>query len=501
MTQRRNRTYSSGHYKTTSKRVRDSTLGTHVTNQGRSSRHTNADSVSFSNARRSQRATRGYVEAVIPETTSRESGQRYSRRMNQRGYAQTAQRRSKARNVVRIAVCCIVALCIAAAVGVGAFFGAVNSKLALADSDAKSVLVDAEEKNVFYVVVAVDLDTASMGNAVDGPEAIALVRVDASSLQVSVVSFPYNTKTTLSDGTECSLRELAAEEGDAALVSAIAELAGVDVSHYVETGADEIVALVDALGGLTVDVPEDVDDPTAGDEYLTAGEQTLDGESVLTLLRATNYSDGVETQCEAQRAVLTALSLAVIESVSSDFLMALDEIGGLFDTDMGVFAVRSLVKSLSGITADDVQGATASGSTVSSGEEDEEDFYVISTSGLESQIASAEEGGDLSSTDAVELVDADSFTITVRNGSGVTGVAAQLASTLTDLGFSVSGTDNADSYVYTETLVVYKYDEYLSAAQTVVEALGFGRVVDGGDYYTFDTDVLVVVGDDYSPSS
>ena len=499
MTQRRNRTYSSGHYRTTSRRVNDSTLGTHVTRRASSSRHTNADSVDFSNARRSRRATRGYVEAVIPQTSSRESGRRYSRRMNQRGYAQTVQRRSRAQSITKIVICCIVALCVAGAVGLGAFFASVGSKLALSDSDVKSALVEADG-DAFYVVVAVDLDTASMGNAVDGPEAIALVRVDTSTASVSVISFPYTTQTTLSDGTECDLRELAAEEGDAALVEAIAELAGVEVSHYVETGAEELVALVDALGGLTVEVPEEVDDPTAGDEYLLAGTQTLDGESVLTLLRATNYEDGIETQCEAQRAVLVALSLLVIEATSSDFLVALDEIGDLFDTDMGVFAVRSLVKSLAEITADDVQGAIAPGSTVSSGD-DEEQYYVVSTSSLETLIAAAEAGEDLSSADAVELVDADSFTITVRNGSGVDGVASQVASTLTDLGFSVSGTDNADSYVYTETLIVYKYDEYLSAAQTVLEALGFGRVVDGGDYYTFSTDVLVVVGYDYSPSS
>ena len=501
MAQRRNRTYSSGYYKATSKRVRDSTLGTHVPSQTRSGRrHTNADSVNFSDARRSQRASRGYVEGVVPQTSSRESGRRYSRRMNQRGFAQTAQRRSRAQSIAKIAICCLVALCIAGVVGVGAFFGSINSQLALSDSDVQSALVAVDDGEAFYVVVAADLDTASMGNAVDGPEAIALVYIDAASLEVCVISFPYTTQTTLSDGTECDLRELAAEEGDAALVAAIAELAGVEVSHYVETGGDAIIELVDALGGLTVDVPAEVDDPTAGDEYLTAGEQTLDGESVLTLLRATNYTDGVEGQCEAQQAVLVALSLLIIENASSDFLMALDAIGGLFDTDMGVFAARSLVKSLAALTADDVQTATASGSTVSSGD-DEAEYYVVSSSGLAALVAAAEAGEDLASSSSVELVDADSFTITVRNGSGVSGVAAQVASTLTDLGFVVSGTDNADSFVYTETLVVYKYDEYLSAAETVVEALGFGRVVDGGDYYTFDTDVLVVVGDDYSPSS
>ena len=56
-------------------------------------------------------------------------------------------------------------------------------------------------------------------------------------------------------------------------------------------------------------------------------------------------------------------------------------------------------------------------------------------------------------------------------------------------------------YVYDETLVVYNDDAFEAAAETVVASLGLGRTVPGAGFYTFDTDVLVVLGKDWKPTS
>ena len=88
----------------------------------------------------------------------------------------------------------------------------------------------------------------------------------------------------------------------------------------------------------------------------------------------------------------------------------------------------------------------------------------------------------------------------VRNGTDVTGSAAQLTKTLEAQGFKVVETGNVDDYtVYPETLVIY-HDEALSpAADAVVKAMGAGRAINGGSYYTFEADVLVIIGTDYQP--
>ncbi len=48
---------------------------------------------------------------------------------------------------------------------------------------------------------------------------------------------------------------------------------------------------------------------------------------------------------------------------------------------------------------------------------------------------------------------------------------------------------------------MYNDDAFEAAAETVVASLGLGRTVPGRGFYTFDTDVLVVLGKDWKPTS
>ena len=84
----------------------------------------------------------------------------------------------------------------------------------------------------------------------------------------------------------------AAASGDAALVKAVSDFAGVDIAHFEKTDAAGIMRLVDAAGGVETEISEEVDDPTAGDVYLPAGRQVLGGREALTLLRASNFESG-----------------------------------------------------------------------------------------------------------------------------------------------------------------------------------------------------------------
>ena len=55
--------------------------------------------------------------------------------------------------------------------------------------------------------------------------------------------------------------------------------------------------------------------------------------------------------------------------------------------------------------------------------------------------------------------------------------------------------------MYTETLVVYQDDDFADEAEAVVSALGFGRAIPSAGFYTFETDILVVLGTDFAPTS
>ena len=54
-----------------------------------------------------------------------------------------------------------------------------------------------------------------------------------------------------------------------------------------------------------------------------------------------------------------------------------------------------------------------------------------------------------------------------------------------------------DGTAYPETMVIYKDAAFEIAAKAVVSDLSAGRVVNGGDFYQFDTDLLVIIGQDW----
>ncbi len=440
----------------------------------------NADRVGFSSPRRQKRAQRGYVSNVMPAATGPGARAGNAGRLE---FSPGVKRRSLARRA-GIALA-IVAILAAVAIGVGSFtlFGSLNSKLELADSDAKSALATAKSGEAFYTLVAADLDLAGMPYSQDGLDAIALVRTDTQTNTVTVLAIPSNVQVSLKDGKYHALGEASAIDGDAALVSAVNSLCGVSVNHFVKTDAEGIISLVDALGGVSVNLSEEVDDPRAGDVYLPAGEQTLSGSAALTLARAANYESPTSTQATFREQLLTQVSLAMLGSGKTSLVSLLDKMGGTFGTDVSSSDMLSLADSLKGISAADVKAALIPG-------------YVSSDSGT-----SVYTGEDPAVSEEVATVDPASFTLTIRNGSGITGAAASMQTALVAKGFDVSETGNTDTAAYNETLVIYDDDDQLDQANTAIAAMGVGRAVQNTGSYTYNTDVLVILGKDWKPSA
>ena len=316
--------------KLTSRRMRSATLGSHVPRVRPA--HMNADQVGFSSPRRQKRAQRGYVSNVMPSAQGPRSRTGYARGLE---FSPGVKRRTLAKRV-GIAVA-VVAVLAAAAYGVGSFtlMGNLNGKLALKDSDAAKALTAVKSGDSFYTLVVAELDTPGMPNSAEGPDALALVRTDSSGKNACIISIPADVQVSLKDGKYYPIREASVRESDASLVSAVANFADVKISHVVKIDAAGLAQLVDTLGGVDVDLSEEVDDPNAGSVYLPAGSQTLTGEGALTLARATNFSSPRQTQAENQRKLLEAVSLRMVLGGKSSLVGLLDQLQGAFGTDMG----------------------------------------------------------------------------------------------------------------------------------------------------------------------
>lgn len=500
---RRKKGFTAKQSKRTSRRMNDSMYGSHVARSANTTRRrANASSVSFSNQRATSRASHGMVDTITPVTDSGESAAAYRRRSSQRRYIEDIQRKARRRRILTFVIAAVVVVGLAVGAGVLAFRGTVGSDMSLGDSDAKTVLVAAAEDDPVYTLIAVDLGAVATPLERSGPDVLLLARADKKDGTLALINIPADLRVTLTDGNFHHLYE-ASQSGDAALIDAVSKFSGVKVSHYVKVSHDNLVAMVDALGGVEVDVSQVIDDPHAGDVYLTAGKQTLDGHSALTFLRATNLKLGVADQLNNQLAFASSLLGKVFgEGGEVSFSTRLGSIDTFFQTDYSFDELVKLQEWQKGIAVDKITCVAVPGyMTATTGVvQGEASYYMASSNDVAAIIATLDEGGDVHANEnAVANIDKSSFKVEVQNGADIVGAASATGDALKAAGFNVGEVGNAEQAVYNETLVIYKSDA--AQAQAVINTLGIGRPVFASYYYKYDADVLVIIGSDYMPTS
>ena len=523
----------------TSRDIRSNVVGTHAGVGRLSERPTNASAVGFSNPRKQRRASRGYVSSVLKVDDA--AAPRKGGRVGARRFDREVHRKRRVKTAVAIVAALAVAIVVAVAVGVAVLLGSIDSRLALGDSNAASALQPASKEGSFYSLVLADFsvegdvapervrsssaddlhsldvsDTAVDGlaasdSASSAPvtvgsadqaqsnDAFALVHVDTENRTAQVIAIPSNVVSTGDDGLLYTLSDLWDHLGDAGVVEAVSSLAEVPITHVLKIDSDGLRSLVDALDGISVEVGEEIDDPRAGSVYVPAGQQQVDGAGALTMVRATNLSGGARQMAANRIEVLRSLSAKLLSLDSLGFYALIDRLPGCLRTDESTGEVNHLITSMASVGVGAISGAMLPGDDIS---RDGIVIYRVDEGAWGDYLASMSQGqAPVVSQESAPRVDPSSFTVFVKNGSGVSGAAASISDSLEDRGFNVEGIGNTDIEAYDETLVVYAADEFQTAAQSVAQQLGVGRVIsDYADFYHLETDVLVIVGRDWKPT-
>jgi hypothetical protein len=97
----------------------------------------------------------------------------------------------------------------------------------------------------------------------------------------------------------------------------------------------------------------------------------------------------------------------------------------------------------------------------------------------------------------VAPIAADAARVTVRNSSGVNGLAAKASAALTSSGWTVVGTDTAVE-LSTITVVYYRTDDMKFAAQQLVTALGTGAIEKSDTVDMGANGLVASLGSDYA---
>lgn len=141
------------------------------------------------------------------------------------------------------------------------------------------------------------------------PDTIFVLSVEED--RAALLSFPRDLYVPRCDGTVGRINEASRIGGPQCLVDTVVGVSGVRIDHYVQLDLRGLVQMVDAVGGVPVDLDEPITDDRAG-ANLPAGPQRLDGRDALAFARVRGI-DSDRGRIGRQQQLLDALVADVHE--------------------------------------------------------------------------------------------------------------------------------------------------------------------------------------------
>lgn len=282
----------------------------------------------------------------------------YSRE-NVSRYSERARQRRRGRMVRRVVLFTFLGVLVAGVSAAGLWVSNIAGKLrgASITDTLLATLVDSNVTQEPFYMLLLGTD-GRPGEDTFRSDTIVLSRIDPKKKQVTLISIPRDTKVTLSNGETAKINAAHALGGPEEVVKTVNDLCDVEISHYAEVSFEGMEQLVDALGGVEVNVPDKIDDPKAGPMVIEPGLQTLDGASALAFCRSRAFVDGDYTRMRHQRIFISALAKTLLEKTDATNIVPLVEsLSDMIDTDMSIQDIVALANAMRGMNTDEIWSA------------------------------------------------------------------------------------------------------------------------------------------------
>jgi LCP family protein required for cell wall assembly len=199
-------------------------------------------------------------------------------------------------------------------------------------------------------------------------DTIMLGSYNLKEQQVDIISIPRDTYYERPEAKDAAQRKINAVYGSSGVDGTAAAvrdvLGGIPIDYYVVVDFEGVAKAVDAIGGVTVNIPIDMnyDDPYAKPPlhiHFQKGEQTLNGEDAVKFLRfrKNNNGGGYPSQdigrTEAQRAFMKA---AFKKALGPNLPNLVKTVMENVESDLTIGAAGLLAIKLAGLDAENIRG-------------------------------------------------------------------------------------------------------------------------------------------------
>ncbi len=253
-----------------------------------------------------------------------------------------------------------------------------------------TIIQSTENNNIISSIFGekqIKTNVAVFGTDEDGfrTDVIFVVTFDSKTKKIGLVSVPRDTRVSITDGMvefakekgksiekgfTCKINEIHAyapkKYRSEFSVMQLEDLLNIKIDYYVKVDLKAFRSIVDAFGGVDIDVPQDMDyeDPYQ-DLYihLKKGMQHLDGEKAEQLIRFRSYPQGDVARVEVQQLFLKEFAKKVLNTKN-----IMDNIGEIIktvysyvETNFGIDDILKYVKYIKDISLENLTMETIPG--------------------------------------------------------------------------------------------------------------------------------------------
>ncbi|MEU1898701.1 LCP family protein [Nocardiopsis dassonvillei] len=342
------------------------------------------------------------------------------------------------------------------------------------------------------------------------PDVLVVVSINVDEGGVTMVNMPRDLMVPMPDcpangenpgvtaGTVDQLNHAMTYGGMDCQGNTVETVTDIHLDHMVMVDFAGFQDIVQSIGGIEMCVPEPIDDPKAH-ITLDAGMQTLNGEEALGLARSRASTEQgsdlnrIENQQRMMGAILRKVTSGEIMSSPATLYDFMGSVTDSLVTDDG-FTVDQMTElaismrevdlgRMRMVTAPVLEAPSDPNKLVLNEGPAQELFSAVASGDAlpEEEGGDGGSGGEGSEEAAEPAVEPADVSVRVLNGTGITGLASQVGTLLTEQGFNVTGEGDPVERTPAVTTIYHGPDQ-LAQAEELASALSVAQLEEVPDF-------------------
>ena len=300
-------------------------------------------------------------------------------------------------------------------------------------------------------------------------DTMMLASIDTAENKASLISIPRDLYVKYPGGKFYRINAAYAIDGAELARNMVSNFLGVPIKFYMVVDYEGFKEIVDLMGGveITVERPLKYTDEAGNLNIdIEAGEQTLNGEEAMGYVRYRGNQSDLQ-RINRQQKFLKALLQGGVNLEGWSQIKDVINTGRKYaKTNLSLMDMYDLGRTLKGLSTEDFDMITLSGKPARV-----DNKSVLLPRIVETRKVVAQE------VNGINMVSNADAQVYVLNGEGSNYLARKTEDRLTALGFSVTGTDNADRFDYETSYLVALNEEGEEMADLLAQELDFSLEV------------------------